>query len=256
MNGSARLLGRWLAAPAVSATLVLGCGGSSTPSAPSPSPAPATAATLSLSGSVRDDAGQPVAGASVAILDGVNANRAATTDTSGRYSISGLSGGGFTVRVRSDGYNDAMQGVTLSSSTTLDLTISRTTINLTGTLTGSYTSTDFRSRQRYTSPVMATVTQTGTSISGTFRIHVNANREDDWTGSFSGTISSVTPPAQYSGGLRLSALISTDSGRCNGARSSITGTASTTQLTLSAPGLWRWEECVDSQDDTVITLRR
>ena len=63
---------------------------------------------------MRDDAGQPVAGASVAVLDGVNANRAATTDTSGRYSINGLSGGGFTVRVRSDGYDDATQGVTLS----------------------------------------------------------------------------------------------------------------------------------------------
>jgi hypothetical protein len=209
-----------------------------------------------LSGSVRDDAGQPVAGASVAILDGVNANRAATTDAAGRYSLSGLSGGGFTVRVRSDGYNDAVQGVTLSSSTTLDLTISRTTINLTGTLTGSYTSTDFRSRQRYASPVTATVTQTGTSISGTFRIHVNANREDDWTGSFSGTLTSLTPPAQYSGDLRVSGLISTASGRCNGARSSITGTASTTLLTLSAPGLWRWEECVDSLDDTSITLRK
>jgi hypothetical protein len=192
----------------------------------------------------------------VAILDGVNANRAAITDTAGRYGMTGLSGGGFTVRVRSAGYNDATRSVTLTSSATLDVSISRATVNLTGTLTGSYTATDFRTRRQYATPVTATVSQTGTSISGTFRIHVNSNPADDWTGSFSGTLSSPTPPAQYSGGLRLSALISTDSGRCNGARSSITGTASATQLTLSAPGLWRWDECVDDLDDTLITLQK
>ena len=114
--------------------------------------------------------------------------------------------------MRSDGYNDATQSVTLTTSATLDVSILRNTINLTGTLTGTYTYTDFRTRQRYAAPVTATVTQTGTSISGTLRISVNANREDDWTGSFSGTLSSVTPPAE-SGRLQLSALISSDSGR-------------------------------------------
>ena len=207
-----------------------------------------------MNGTVRDDAGQPVTGASVAILDGVNANRAAITDTAGRYSMSGLSSGGFTVRVRSDGYNDATRNVTLTSSATLDVSISRTTLNLTGTLTGTYTATDFRTRQQYAALVTATVTQTGTSIGGTFRIHANANPENDWTGSFSGTLNSLAPPAQYSGGLRLSALISTASGRCNGGRSSVTGTATATQLTLSAPGLWVWDECVDGLDDTLITL--
>jgi hypothetical protein len=104
--------------------------------------------------------------------------------------------------------------------------------------------------------VTATVSQTGTSISGTFRIHVDATREDDWTGSFIGTLTSVAPPATYSGSLTLSGLISTASGRCNGTKSSITGTASATQLTLSAPGLWVWRECISSQDNIVITLQR
>ena len=197
-----------------------------------------------------------MAGASVAILDGVNANRAATTDSAGRYSLTGLTGGGFTMRVRSDGFDDATQGVTLSSTTTLDLTISRATINLTGTLTGTYAYTDFRSRQRFIVPMTATVTQTGTSISGSFRIRFNTNTQDDWTGSFAGALSSLAPPAQYTGGLRLSGIINTGSGRCNGARSSVPGTATRTQLTITAPGLWVWEECVDSRDDAVITLQR
>ena len=232
-----------------------GCGESPTPSAPSPSPS-ASAATFSVSGSVRDAMGQPVAGASVAILDGVNANRAATTDSSGRYSFTGLTGGGFTMRVRSDGFDDATRSVTLTASTTLDVTIARSRINLTGTLAGTYTANDFRTGQLYGAPVTATVSQTGTSISGTFRIHGNANREDDWTGSFSGTLTSLAPPANYSGSLTLSALISTASGRCNGTKSSITGTASATRLTLSAPGLWVWRECVSSQDNILITLQR
>ena len=197
-----------------------------------------------------------MAGASVAILDGVNANRASTTDSGGRYNLTGLAGGGFTLRVRGDGFNDATQGVTLTSSTVLDVTVSRTAINLAGTLTGTFFFSHFQTRQRFSGPMIATVTQNGTSISGTFRIRPTANSADDWTGSFSGRLSSLTPPAQYSGSLTLSALISTASGRCNGTKSSITGTASATQLTLSAPGLWVWNECVSLQDDVLITLQK
>lgn len=239
--------------------LLVGCGGgndgSSTPTGPTSSPAP-TSSTFTLTGLVVDENGQTVAGATVTVLDGPSANRSTTTDTAGRYSFTGLSAGGFTVRVRRDGHDDALRGVTLTSSTTADFTLTRARINLTGRLTGSYTYTFSPTGQPVLRSTTATVTQNGTAITGTFRIAFTTNPADDWTGSFDGTLSSLSPTAVYTGSLTISSLISTGSGRCNETRSNVTGTATQTRLVLSAPGLWDWQECISSQLDTVITLNK
>jgi len=235
---------------------VFSCGGdgnNSTPTSPTPSPA---AATLTLSGQIIDDANQLVAGATVTVLDGTNANRTATTDASGRYTLTGLSAGGFTIRVSRTGYDDATRGINLTVTTTSDFVLVRARINLSGTLTGIYAYTNRTTGQPVSAPMTATVTQTGQTISGTFRIHFSNVAANDWTGSFSGTLSSLTPTATYQGSLTVSALISSGSGRCNGTRSSVTGTATQTQLRLTAPQTWNWNECTSSVQDTVITLNR
>lgn len=236
-----------------------GCGGedgrSPTPTGPTGAPA-SNSSTFSLSGLVVDDGGQVVPGATVTVLDGRNANASATTDRVGQYNLTGLSAGGFTLRVRRDGHDDATRGVTLTGSTTADFTLTRASINLTGTLTGTHTYTSSTTGQTALGNTTATVTQNGSAIRGTFRIRTTGNPADDWTGSFDGTLSSLTPTAAYTGSLTISALISTGSGRCNGERSTVTGTATHTRLVLSAPGLWSWRECVSTSLNTVITLNR
>ncbi len=237
--------------------LLVGCGGgnsgSSTPTGPTSAPTPST---FTLTGLVVDEAGTAVAGASVSVLDGANANRSTTTDAAGRYTFTGLSAGGFTVRVRRDGHDDALRGVSLTTSTTADFTLTPARINLSGRMTGSYSYTYSPTGQLVLLSTTATVTQSGTAVAGTFRIAFNGNPADDWTGSFNGTLSSLSPTATYTGSLTISALISTGSGRCNETRSNVTGTATLTRLVLSAPGMWAWRECISSQLDTVISLNK
>lgn len=243
----------------VAGLLLVGCGGgnsaSSTPTGPTSAPTP-TPSTFTLTGLVVDEASLAVAGASVTVLDGANANSTTTTDAAGRYTFTGLSAGGFTVRVRRDGHDDALRGVSLTTSTTADFTLTAARINLTGSLTGTFSYVSTVTGQASTLFTTATVTQNGTAITGTFRIAFTANPADDWTGSFDGTLSSLTPTATYAGGLTISGLISSGSGRCNGNRSNVIGTVSQTRLALSAPGLWNWDECSSTRQDVVLTLNK
>lgn len=243
-----------------SAMLATACGDSSSPpSAPSPAPPPVASVLLTLSGTVTDDAGGPIAGAVVSVLDGANVGKAAITDSSGRYNLTGLSAGGFSIRVRLDGFEDSIRAVTLTTAGSADVKMSKSQISLSGALSGSfvYTSNSDPSRPRFSWPMTATVTQSGTAIAGTFRIQTTANApESDWTGSFTGTLSSVAGNAQFAGSLTITGIITSGNGRCNGTRSETAGSATPMQLTLSAPGLWRWQECISTREDVVITLNK
>jgi hypothetical protein len=84
-----------------------GCSGS--PSAPTVPPA---ATTFTLSGSVMSS-GAALAGATVLVLDGSNANRSTTTGSTGSYQLAGLQSGGFTIRVSAVDYMTTTQPVTL-----------------------------------------------------------------------------------------------------------------------------------------------
>jgi hypothetical protein len=92
--------------------LVLGafvaCGGNSLPASPTPT-------THMLSGTVTDSAtGAGIAGATVTVQDGPNANRFASTDGSGRYTLPDLQQGGFTARATARYYNGFSKSVTLA----------------------------------------------------------------------------------------------------------------------------------------------
>lgn len=61
----------------------------------------------------------------VSIADGPNASRSATTDASGRYSLTGLQRSGFTVSVTADGYTRTSMGVTLTADQTVSFQLVR-----------------------------------------------------------------------------------------------------------------------------------
>ena len=102
------------------ALIAAGCGGGS--SSPT-TPTPPVARTFTLSGTVSESApttATKISGATVTFTDGSNAGKNATTDSSGNFSITGLQGGGFTVRVSANGYSDTSSPVTLTADATLN----------------------------------------------------------------------------------------------------------------------------------------
>jgi hypothetical protein len=88
--------------------------------------APTRATTWNLTGTVRRaDTGAPVAGASVAILDGPNAGRVTATSDSGAYTLLGLTPGGFSLRAQHADYFETAQAVDLTSDRTLDFGLTK-----------------------------------------------------------------------------------------------------------------------------------
>jgi hypothetical protein len=110
----------------------MGCGKSnavaptSTQTPPSSSTAPAS---YTVTGAVLDTSRRPVVGAVVAITDSspnANAGAMATTNTSGRYTLSGLSFVGFSLNASAPGFASASQPVTLTrdaATTTADFVL-------------------------------------------------------------------------------------------------------------------------------------
>ena len=89
-------------------------------SRPMPPTSPLT--TFTLTGRVVDaDTGTPLAGAAVNILDGKDAARTAVTDAAGSFRLSGLTAGGFTVRVQDAGYDSFFQGVTFVADMSIEV---------------------------------------------------------------------------------------------------------------------------------------
>jgi len=80
-----------------------------------------------LSGTV-SGGGAPLAGALLTVVDGPNATRTARTSSTGAYDFAGFEQSGFTLRTSLSGYDDAVQGVTLTSDTVLNITLSPTPV--------------------------------------------------------------------------------------------------------------------------------
>jgi hypothetical protein len=98
--------------------------GSSSPSAPSSSTTttPPAPTTFNLSGTITSAGGGGIA-ATLNILDGPNAGRSATANSSGAYSFTGLTGGGFTIAITANGFVTQNRGVTLISDSTLSVAL-------------------------------------------------------------------------------------------------------------------------------------
>jgi hypothetical protein len=95
-------------------------------------------ATFTLSGRVTDRSGRPVVGARITIVSvDSNNGKSATTDSDGRYSISGLVAGGFTLQTIHNGVDLFSQGVTLLGNMTLNYSVTTTSTSTTSRATTS-----------------------------------------------------------------------------------------------------------------------
>lgn len=90
-----------------------------------PRPGPPPNSKFTLSGTVRDvNGGAVIRGVNVEVRDGPNVDREADTDSAGRYSISNLTPGTFTVRAGKSGYNSSTLTVVLAGNKIVDFNLS------------------------------------------------------------------------------------------------------------------------------------
>jgi hypothetical protein len=86
------------------------------------------AAAFTLSGVVNDGTTGPsgrIAGATVAVTDGANEGKSATTDANGQYVMTGLAAGDMTMTASAADYSSVDKSVTLSGNLTLDFSLTR-----------------------------------------------------------------------------------------------------------------------------------
>src|SRR5882672_10134045 len=122
----------------VSACLWLtACAGqSSTPTQTPTAPSPAPPATYALTGSVSDQqTGRAIASALVHVMDGVDANKAAVTDSNGTYALTGLHAGEFNLNVTASGYSVLAQKVAVQADTRLSFALQAARRTISGTVT-------------------------------------------------------------------------------------------------------------------------
>lgn len=202
------------------------CGGSQ----PMPPTSPPT--TFTLSGRVIDaDTGAPLAGAAVNILDGKDAARAAVTDVAGSFRLTGLTIGGFTVRVQDAGYDSFFQGITFVADTSIEVRMKAANQTLAGTWTGTLSFTTASGARQDVAVPQLTIVHAGDAVSSTF------NTSGPYQGSFTGTLrdpSSIGSTTAITGTMTV---ILDLSGRqpsiCRGT-ADVTGTVNWIQLSMGA----------------------
>ena len=202
------------------------CGG---PAPMSPALQPTT---FTLSGRVTDaDTGAPLTGAAVNILDGKDAARAAVTDAGGSFRLTGLTAGGFTVRVRDDGYDSFFQGITFVADMSIEVRMKAAKQTLAGTWTGMVSFTTANGTREDVAVPQLTIVHAGDAVSSTF------NTSGPYQGSFSGTLrdaSSIGSTTALTGTMTLSLLLTRPVSTCRGT-ADFTGTVNWTQLSIGAP---------------------
>jgi hypothetical protein len=118
-----------------------------TPTTPTP-PAPPVVTTYTLTGQITESVpttATAIVGATITIGDGPNAGKSATSDTGGRYTISGLQFAGGTATISASNYQSISRGVSLSSSgttTTTNYPLAPNPRTMTETLTGQVSGGD------------------------------------------------------------------------------------------------------------------
>jgi hypothetical protein len=229
--------------------LTLACSGSAPTSPPSTSVPPAT--TFALTGHVSDvNTLAPLSGATVAILDGKNALRATFSDANGGFRLTGLTAGGFTIRVRYDGYDSVFRGIIFVADTSIDVQMRPARQTLAGTWTGVL-SFLLGTAPREVSIPQLTIVHTASSVSSAFLT------SGPYQGSFTGTLkdpSAIASTTDVTGTLTLTLDLS---GRgpltCTGT-SDFTGTVNWTQMMITTPLIIL--ECGTTATNVAIALVR
>jgi hypothetical protein len=102
------------------------CSGNSNSPTPPPTTTTTVPVSLTLSGTVTSTTGAGISGATIRVLDGANAGKSTTSGAGGAYSLTGLSVSGMTVNASATNYNATSQGITMTSSQSLNFTLSPT----------------------------------------------------------------------------------------------------------------------------------
>jgi len=186
-----------------------------------------------LSGHVADiDTELPLAGVAVTILDGANASHATSSDAAGSFRLGDLRAGGFTVRLRVDGYDSVFRNITFVADTAIDVRMTPAMRTLAGTWTGTLVFTSATAPQQSVAIPQLTVSHAGGSVSSSF------NTSGPYQGSFDGTLadpSSITTGSAVAGTMTMTIDFS---GRgpltCKGA-GDFTGSVNWTEMTMTAP---------------------
>ena len=106
--------------------------------APSPSPSPApTPTTVSLTGTVSTSGGERLGGATLTILDGPDAGKTAGTNSNGEYRFDSLTASNANLKAAAVFYADDRRGVYVDGGNTLNFTLSRATVSLSGMVQNS-----------------------------------------------------------------------------------------------------------------------
>jgi hypothetical protein len=203
-------------------------------SAPAPSdPRPLPPPEFSLTGHVSDvKTGVPLIGATITVVDGTNAGRAATTGTDGTCSLV-LRPGGFTIRARYDGYDSVFQGVTLVANSLVDIQMRPANQTLAGTWAGTmyFVQVSTGISAALAIPQLA-MTQAGSNIASTFRT------SGPYGGSFSGTLrdpAAIASTTETGGTMTVTYdLAGRNPMTCRGS-STFTGTTNWTRADMNAP---------------------
>lgn len=105
---------------ALLACFVASCGGSKSPTAPTTTTTTIPpVVTYTITGLVTVGASTvPIAGAVLAVQDGPNVGKSATTDSAGRYTLANLTPSGFTLAVSAAGHDGTSRGINLTASGT------------------------------------------------------------------------------------------------------------------------------------------
>jgi hypothetical protein len=213
-----------------------GCGGDTAPVSPTAPTGPA----FQLTGRVIDaSAGISVSGVTVA-LDGVNAGRQATTGGDGRYTLTNVLGGSFTLRAQHTGYLEFVQDVTVTSHTTIDLRMIPTRSLNSGWSGGQFTVT-LGGERLSTRLTNAQVTANLPNVSGRF------TGADGTSGTFTGRLFG----SQFAGSIGVE--IASGSRRCRASAGNVTGTATGDNVTLAAATA-ALETCGGTATDLELTL--
>ena len=223
-------------APALLLFVLAGCGGGS-PTAPTEPPVP----TFQLMGIVVDaSAGITLAGVTLSAMDGPNASKATTTGADGRYTLTNLLGGSFTLRARREGYEDHVQAITITTHTTIDLRMTPGRSVSSGWSGGEFfvTYEGQRIGARLTS---VQVTQSGANMNGQF------TGADGSSGSFTGRLAGT----QFTGSMRVEMVAGTR--RCRGNAANLSGTATGDSIALASTAV-TLEDCGGSATDLILTI--
>ena len=220
-------------------TVAAGCAGGGAPTSPT-----TAEPTLRLTGSIRDaSANILLSDVTVSANGGANNGKSTVTGADGRYTLTNLVRGAFTLRTQHAGYEDHVQEITITNDTNIDIRlIPRRTIN-SGWSQGQlfFTAEGARVGSRITTVQLS---QSGTTVTGVF------STADGGSGTLSGRVEG----GRFTGSIQAEVVFGSASRHCRGTASNVGGVMTPDTVALAADSMV-FENCAGSATNIELTLQ-